>query len=287
MTAESEKVKSGASPAFEWTCLRSGRCCTVGGGDGTVTRGIVRVQEDEIQALAQSAGMTEEAFCAHHLRTVPDPVDGQLILSLREQPVSGACTLLEGSNQCTVYEARPEHCRTFPYWKGILNDPADLERARAVCPGIRMIPSAEQKAAAFEELQELYGRVAKWVESSRVVCLSRGVCCHFEDAGHELMAGSLEADYCVEKNPKTSVPAAPGRCPYHVEGKCTAREGRPLGCRTYFCHAGYAEALEAGHEKFLGEIRDIEKRHGYSSSYARFVELLEARVSFGEQKDGA
>ncbi len=268
------------SPAFEWTCQRSGRCCSVGGG-------IVRVEEQEIPGLAAARGMGEEAFRVHHLRQVPCPQDGQMIFSLREKPHSGACTLLEGHNTCSVYEARPEHCRSFPYWKGILTDPEALERARGICPGIRLIPSPEQKAAAFAELEELYERVEKWVQSSRVVCLARGVCCHFEEAGHELMATALEVDYCAQQHPNAPAAAGPGRCAYQVEGMCTARKGRPLGCRTYFCHAGYSDALEAGHEEFLAEIRAIERRHGYSSTYGRFVELLAARVSSEPGEDQA
>lgn len=260
-----------AAAPFEWSCLRSGRCCSVGGG-------IVRVAESEIPALAAAKGMTEEAFGAHHLRMVPDPGGEGMILSLREKNGNGACTLLEGTNTCSVYEARPEHCRTFPYWKGILTDPAALERAQKICPGIRLVPSPEQKAAAFVELEELYARVAKWVESSRVVCLARGICCHFEEAEHKLMGSGLEADFCVDRHPEAGDPAGPGRCPYHQEGKCTARAGRPLGCRTYFCHAGYSDALEAGHEEFLAEIRQIEQRHGYSSSYGPFVAMIEGRL---------
>ena len=261
-----------AAVPFRWSCLRSGRCCTVG-------RGQVRVEPDEVPALAAAAGLKVEAFTAQHLRTLPDGAGGTL-LSLRERDEGqgGRCTLLEGSNSCSVYEARPEHCRTFPYWRGVLEDPEAFERARAVCPGIRVEPSPEARAAAFAELEALYEEVDEWVAGGRPVCLARGVCCRFEEAGHELWATALEADYCAARHPEPPRPEAPGRCAFHVEGRCTAREGRPLGCRTYFCHDGYRDALEAGHERFLARIREIEARHGYASAYGRFPELLEARL---------
>jgi Fe-S-cluster containining protein len=262
-----------AAVPFRWSCLRSGRCCTVG-------RGRVRVEEDEVPALAAACGLSEEAFAARHLRTIPDG-EGGVLLSLTERDEgggSGRCSLLEGSNTCTVYEARPEHCRTFPYWRGVLEDPEAFERARAVCPGIRVEPAPEARRAAFAELEALYAEVDDWVAGGRPVCLARGVCCRFEEAGHELWATALEADYCAEQHPEAPRPEAPGRCAYHVGGRCTAREGRPLGCRTYFCHDGYREALETGHERFLARIREIEARHGYAPAYGRFPDLLEARL---------
>jgi hypothetical protein len=63
-----------------------------------------------------------------------------------------------------------------------------------------------------------------------------------------------------------------------MEGKCTAREGRPLGCRVYFCEeAGggggengwqnalyekYHEKLQAAHERFGVPYRYMEWRVG-------------------------
>lgn len=257
-------------PTFRWSCQRSGRCCTVG-------TGVVRVEPDEVPALAAAAGMEEEAFGRLHLREVPDPLGGTMLsLTERDEGAGGRCSLLEGANHCRVYEARPEHCRTFPYWRGVLEDPEAFERARQVCPGIQVTPSVEQRRAAFAELRELLAEVDAWVAGGKPVCLARGVCCRFEEAGHELWATGLEADYCAERHPEPAEPEAPGRCPYHVEGRCTAREGRPLGCRTYFCHAGYTDALEAGHERFLARVREIEARHGYTSTYGRFPALVAA-----------
>ena len=67
------------------------------------------------------------------------------------------------------------------------------------------------------------------------------------------------------------------RCPYHVGGRCTAREGRPLGCRTYFCDTRTEDALAQTHELLLRRVREIARDTGYPEGYARFPRMLAAR----------
>jgi len=270
----------GAVP-FTFDCHRCGHCCTHGSGHVWLAPG-------EVERLADALAMPPAAFRARFVRTVAgpeeraesgagkDPARGSLRESLREGP-DGRCSLLEGANTCTVYGARPEHCRTFPYWPSVLGGGDGFRRAAEVCPGITVEPTAAARAEAFERLAALYVELDALLAAVRPVCLGRGVCCRFEDAGHELFATALEADYAVAQHPEAPPPEAPGRCPYHVGGRCTARAGRPLGCRTYFCDQPFEEALQATHERLLGEIRRIEVECGYPRVYARFPALVQAR----------
>ncbi|MEZ5978154.1 MAG: YkgJ family cysteine cluster protein [Planctomycetota bacterium] len=256
---------------FRFECHRCGNCCTHGDGHVWLAPG-------EDARLAAVLGLELDAFRRRHVRTVVDPRSGELREALREEPEgSGRCALLEGANQCTAYTARPEHCRTFPYWPSVLDDADGFERAREVCPGIRPEVDDAARERAFARLAELHRRVENAVANSRAVCLARGVCCRFEEAGHRLYATGLEADYAAHLAPDAPPPEAEGRCPYHVAGRCTAREGRPLGCRTYFCDAGPGEALEALHETFLAEVRKIERDCGIEPTYAPFPDLLRVR----------
>lgn len=256
---------------FTFSCHRSGRCCTAGEGH-------VYVQEREVAGLAEARGMSAEAFAQRFLRQVQNPRTGERALALREEPAgSGRCALLEGTNECTVYEARPEHCASFPFWPGITEDAAGFERARAICPGIQVVVGEEVKRAAFAELEALYAEVDAFVERSRSVCIRRGVCCRFEEAGHEVFATGLEADFAADRHPHANEPEAEGRCPYHVQGRCEAREGRPLACRTYFCDTRTQSVLSEAHEHFLERLREIAARLGYPRVYARFPELLRGR----------
>lgn len=264
---------------FRFDCQRCGNCCTHGSGH-------VWLEDGEVQRLAAATELDPAAFRARHVRTATDPHTGRPRESLRETD-GGRCTLLEGANTCSVYSERPRHCATFPYWPSVLGDAAGFERAREVCPGIRAEVDDDTRRRAFERLEALYAEVERIVRASRAVCLARGVCCRFEDAGHRLFASGLEADYAAAQHPDAPAPEAPGRCPYHVDGRCTARAGRPLGCRTYFCDAGPGAALEEEHEELLRRIRAIEKETGYPRVYASFPELVRARgVGTGPRAEG-
>ncbi len=260
---------------FRFQCQRSGRCCTGG-------TGFIWVEPDEIGGLAEAAGQTREQFELSSLRTVNDPRTGETRLSLREGPNQAGgsgdvCVLLEGQRHCSVYTARPRHCSSYPYWDSILQDKAGFELARSTCPGIAPLPSPSAQQGAFEELRQLYSQLDAEITAHSPRCEMSGVCCRFEEAGHLLYATALETDYAVEHHRSAPEPEAPGRCPYHVQGVCTAREGRPIGCRTYFCDERTEDALQDVHEDYLARLRQIESKYGYPRAYAPFPALLEGR----------
>jgi len=222
--------------------------------------------------------MGQEGFVREHTRWVPDPRTGELRLALRELPGGQAdrCRLLLGNNDCSVYEARPKHCRDFPYWPSVLEDGAGFERARQVCPGITPEPRAEQRERAMQALRGLYEELQLELDALQPRCSLSGLCCRFEEAGHELFAGGLETDLALAEHPELPEPEAEGRCPYHVAGRCTARAGRPLACRTYFCDESKEDALFELHERYLKRVRAIEAEHGYDRVYSRFPALVQA-----------
>jgi len=55
--------------------------------------------------------------------------------SLKEFP-SGDCVFFDGQKRkCTVYEARPRQCRTWPFWDSNLKTAEDWQHTCSVCPG--------------------------------------------------------------------------------------------------------------------------------------------------------
>jgi len=263
-----EQGLTGVVP-FRFECKRSGNCCKVTGG-------YAWVEEHEVEPLAQAAGLESAVFAEKHLRRVSDPASGELRTALRDGEAS-RCSLLEGANHCSVYEARPKHCRDFPYWTSVLSDPAAFERARSICPGMEPVMTATSRERAFAGLEAIYRDVARFVEMAAPICIVRGKCCRFEEVGHRLYATRLEADYAADRQPSAPAPEAEGRCPYHVKGLCTAREARPLGCRTYFCDTRTTSVLEEAHEHFLDRIRELEAETAYPHAYASFPEQLRDR----------
>lgn len=106
---------------LRFTCTQCGNCCTG-------APGYVWVSPEEIDRLAASLGQSTDAFSRRFVRRVGNRY------SLIERP-NGECVFWDSSNGCTVYEARPVQCRTWPFWSENLESPADWKRVRRGCPG--------------------------------------------------------------------------------------------------------------------------------------------------------
>ena len=140
-------------------------------------------------------------------------------------------------------------------------------------------PTPPRAREAFAALAQVYERLADELTRLGPVCRTRGLCCRFEEAGHELFATDLEVDFAASLHPDAPPPEAAGRCPFHRGGLCTAREGRPLGCRVYFCDPAFAGKMPEVHERHYAEVRRIAERFGYEHRYRRFPEALASRCN--------
>jgi Fe-S-cluster containining protein len=88
----------------------------------------VWVNAEEIKRLAARLGMTEAAFGKRYLRQVGERV------SLVEKR-GGDCIFWDQEMGCTVYEARPIQCRTWPFWAENVATPETWARTQEKCPG--------------------------------------------------------------------------------------------------------------------------------------------------------
>lgn len=146
-------------PPFYFSCQRSGNCCRVGTGH-------VWIEERDLASYAEVTGATAEAFVGLNVVQVGDR------LSLRER-ADGRCILLDGHNRCSIYELRPQQCRSFPYWPELLHDVQALQRAAQYCPGIQLFPPIEscqevlpQVAAILDSLLQQQGPAPQPVPAS-------------------------------------------------------------------------------------------------------------------------
>ena len=107
---------------LRFECTQCGDCCSG-------APGYVWVNQEEIDALAQKLGMDVEAFEQKYVRRVG------VRRTLVEFP-NGDCVFLDpGTRRCTVYEARPRQCRTWPFWESNLQTPASWKETCERCPG--------------------------------------------------------------------------------------------------------------------------------------------------------
>lgn len=131
--------------------------------------------------------------------------------------------------------------------------------------------------SARRELAEIYARADEAIMATGAVCWLRGDCCDFPREEHRLWASSVEVAWIREKHPEPFAPES-DLCPFWVAGRCTERERRPLGCRTYFCDPRFRDETEAIYERFHAEIRALAERHGVPYRYVSFVDALRTGV---------
>ena len=129
----------GEGLAFE--CTGCGDCCT--GAPGAVW-----VDDDDVARLAVHFGMTPSEFEAAHVRRL---VGRRSLL----ERFTGDCEFWSRETRgCTVYEARPTQCRTYPFWPHLVNAKESWDGVKAECEGARverpLVPVETIRARAAE-----------------------------------------------------------------------------------------------------------------------------------------
>lgn len=118
---------SKADPAFyaegiRFECQGSGKCCTSRGAYG-----FVYVSPEDRRRFAKYFGLTTSAFTRKFCSTT----EGHIHLKNPDAD----CSFLDGK-RCSVYEARPSQCRTWPFWPENMNAKAWAKEVTAFCPGV-------------------------------------------------------------------------------------------------------------------------------------------------------
>jgi hypothetical protein len=102
----------------QFRCSGCGECCR--------WTGAVLLTDSDLSRLAAHLNMSEQEFIDRHTRLAPNRQQ----LALLDQQ-DGSCAFLDG-NQCSIYEARPEQCRTFPYAWSVAEGCPVLDRLAAL-----------------------------------------------------------------------------------------------------------------------------------------------------------
>ena len=119
---------------LRFECTGCGDCCTG-------APGYVWVDAKEIAALADHLGLSVADFESKYVRNV-GPKKSLIEYS------SGDCVFFDPQKRkCTVYQARPSQCKTWPFWDSNINTPKAWKQTCAVCPG-----SGQGKLYSVQEL---------------------------------------------------------------------------------------------------------------------------------------
>lgn len=136
---------------LRFECTGCGNCCR--GGEGYVFVGA-----GEIERLAAFLGLALDDFGRRYLRRVGARYS---LLERRSATAEGEtsfdCVFWAEDRGCTVYEARPVQCRTFPFWPEVIRSQGTWRDEAKRCPGISagLEPGSRARRYAPEEILRL------------------------------------------------------------------------------------------------------------------------------------
>jgi len=125
---------------IRFACQGTGQCCTSRG-----EYGYIYFTLKDRKRLASLLQITTREFTRQYCIKS----DGHFHLKSPESD----CRFLDG-NRCTVYEARPAQCRTWPFWPENMNSRTWKKDITTFCPGIgkgRLHTSEEIRALMDED----------------------------------------------------------------------------------------------------------------------------------------
>jgi hypothetical protein len=132
--------------------------------------------------------------------------------------------------------------------------------------------------AVRQKVLEVYAKVDAAIAAAKPRCDASGRCCRFTEYGHTLFLSHFEAEILLENAPSYSAPVSRDGCPFQVDGLCTARESRPLGCRIYFCDPDFADRMVEITEESIALLKAIADGHDAGWNYAPLHHFLNTAV---------
>lgn len=109
---------------LRFECQGSGKCCTSRGEFG-----FVYLTKEDRERFAKHLKMSLAEFKKKYC----DRTQG--IWHLKEDQELPDCLFLK-DKRCSVYEARPNQCRTWPFWPEVMNAKAWKTEVESFCPGV-------------------------------------------------------------------------------------------------------------------------------------------------------
>lgn len=107
---------------LRFRCTGCGKCCT--GSSASVS-----LSPSDLARLAEHLRLSPGRFA----QTYTHVVKGRRVLN--DRPGGNECIFLR-DRACTVYEARPTQCRTYPWWERNLVDADAWHDTAVFCEGI-------------------------------------------------------------------------------------------------------------------------------------------------------
>ena len=118
--AKSQSKERFYTRGIHFECTGCGECCKLGGG-------FVYPTLEDVGFAAKHLELSVKRFTESYM----DLHEGQYVFKN-----DGDNCIFYGENGCTIYEARPTQCRTYPFWKANLKSQYRWKIIEEECEGI-------------------------------------------------------------------------------------------------------------------------------------------------------
>lgn len=125
---------------LHFECTGCGECCKLGGG-------FVYPTLEDVGFAARHLDMSVNNFT----ETYMELHEGQYVFKN-----DGDNCIFYGQNGCTIYEARPTQCRTFPFWKTNLKSQYRWKLIEEECEGI-----GQGRLFSFDEIEAIRNQTSQ------------------------------------------------------------------------------------------------------------------------------
>ncbi|MCF7824749.1 MAG: YkgJ family cysteine cluster protein [Candidatus Marinimicrobia bacterium] len=122
------------SEGLHFECTGCGACCKLGGG-------FVYPSLEDVGFAARHLKLSVSAFTKKYMELN----DGHYVFKN-----DGDNCIFYDKNGCTIYEARPTQCRTYPFWKANLKSKFRWKMIEEECEGV-----GQGKLFSFEEIEAI------------------------------------------------------------------------------------------------------------------------------------
>ncbi|WP_258238829.1 YkgJ family cysteine cluster protein [Arcobacter sp. CECT 8985] len=113
-------------------CFDANACASCKGNCCIGESGYIWINKEEINKLAQHLDISLDELRVKYLKKVGYKYS---LKEVQLEPNNYACTFFDiEKRQCSIYEARPTQCRTFPFWEYFKNNEKEVYEE---CPAIK------------------------------------------------------------------------------------------------------------------------------------------------------
>lgn len=129
---------------LKFQCQGSGKCCTSHG-----EYGFVFLTLEDRQRMAAHLQIPTRQFTQKYCQKTKG------YFHLKEDGKNPDCLFLN-KKRCSIYEARPIQCRTWPFWPEVLNPKTWSKEVATFCPGV-----GKGKLHSFDKIEAIKDEQAR------------------------------------------------------------------------------------------------------------------------------